>query len=201
MCILGIIQVMKGEAWMRRLAGVLVWLLTLSGMVLQAGAAERTGSIRVQMTYGEQQPWGSVALHYLGEPVQGDFRLRESLGGGIICREDVQSPELAQWLSQRTGEGEVRYLDADGCGEFTGLTEGLYLLTQTEAPEGYACADPFLIPIPLDGQWEVLACPKISMILTESPKTGQHPAPLIGAMGLILSGMGLWLCVEKLRKK
>ena len=181
----------------RGVARLLILLVMAGGLVVPASA----GTIRVTMDYGITGPKGAVALQYAAEETQGDYRLTEAFGGGVIRREDVHGPELARWLSERAGEGECLLLDADGNAVFDGLKAGLYLLTQTEAPDGWSCAAPVLIPMPLDGQWEVQAYPKTAVLLTESPKTGQHPAPLLGAMGLVLSGTGLYFCLEKLRKK
>lgn len=195
---------MKGEAWMvRRMVCLLAAAVMAAGLTLPVEAAEDRGRILIALDYGDTPVnRGTVVLHYVAEPAGEDYRLTEILGGGIVKKEDALSAELAQWLGERTGQsGTAQFLDADGSTEFSGLEEGLYLLTQTEAPEGYACVQPFLIPIPMNGQWEVLAYPKNTVLLTESPKTGQHPAPLLGAMGLILSGTGLYFCLEKLRKK
>ena len=180
--------------------GLLACLLAAGALAVPVQAAQK-GTIRVTMDYGFTGPQAAVELQCVGEPAQGDYRLGEAFGGGIVRREDVHGPELAQWLAQRSGEGERLLLDADGNADFTDLDQGLYLLTQVEAPEGWSCADPVLVPMPLDGQWQVQARPKTAELLTESPRTGQHPAPLLGAMGLVLSGTGLYFCLEKLRKK
>lgn len=185
----------------------MVWFLVatvlMMGLKLPAAATENTGSIRVSLDYGGAPvDRGEVAVYCVAEPLEGSYRLAENYGGGIIRQEDACSPELAQWLSERTASvGDRQPLDPEGRAVFSGLEKGLYLVVQTEAPQGWYCAAPFLVPIPLDGEWEVLAYPKLSVLLTQSPKTGQHPAPLIGAMGLVLSGTGLYFCIEKLRKK
>lgn len=187
----------------RRMVCVLAAAVLAVGLRLPAGAAENSGSIRIAVDYGDSPvEGGAVVLYCVAEPAEGGYRLGERFGGGIIRQEDACSPELARWLAERAASGGVRQsLDPEGGTVFSGLEEGLYLAVQTEAPEGWYCAMPFLIPIPLDGEWEVLAYPKLSALLTESPKTGQHPAPLFAAMGLVLSGTGLYFCLEKLRKK
>lgn len=187
----------------RRLVCVLFAAAVLAGSGAQARAAERTGSIRIELDYGEvREDRSEVVLYWVGSPSGEDYRLAESFGGGLIRGEDVQSPELAQWLAGLAGEaGTARILDADAAAEFSRLEEGLYLLVQTQAPEGYYCVAPFLIPLPYEDQWRIQANPKTQQILTESPKTGQHPAPIIAAMGMVLSGLGLVFCAEKLRKK
>ena len=172
--------------------------VTLGIPVSAAGA----GMIRVKLDYGVPVEKGEVMLYAVAEPVEGGYRLEQAYGGGFIRREDACSPELAQWLSERTSfEGNSRKPDGEGNTEFTGLDEGLYLLIQSAAPEGWSCAAPFLVPLPLDGEWEVLACPKQAQLLIQSPKTSQKPEPLFAAMGLVLSGVGLYFCMEKLRRK
>ncbi len=165
-------------------------------------SAAQTGSIRVQLDYGTVEHKGEVELYSVAEPVEGGFRLKNGFGGGVIRQEEACSPELALWLAERISFGGIcQRIDGQGKAEFPGLEKGLYLVVQTEAPEGWSRAVPFLVPLPLDGEWQVLACPKQGLLLTESPRTGQHPAPVFGAMGLVLSGTGLYLCIEKLRKK
>ena len=170
-------------------------------MVLPA-AADSGGRIHLCFDYGETVTEGTVILCRVAEPLEENYRLADWLGGGVIRQEDANAPELAQWLAERAGEsGEMRFLDADGCAEYQDLDGGLYLLIQTEAPGKFECCNPFLIPMPLNGSWEVHAQPKTAQVLTESPRTAQRPAPLFGAMGLVLSGSGLCVCLEKLRKK
>lgn len=187
----------------RRMVCILAAALLLTGTGITARAAEGPGSIRVSLDLGEGTAGkASVILCRVGEDSSEDFRLVESFGGGIIRKEDVHSPELAQWLAERSGkDGTERLLDADGNAVFSNLRSGLYLVTQGEAAEGCCPIAPFLIPLPYEGQWEVQADPKTQRLLTESPRTGDHPAPVLAAMGLILSGMGLCICVEKIRKK
>lgn len=187
----------------RKMAGFLWAMLLLAGMTRPVSAAEQSGTIRIRMAYGDASAEGAVVtLQYAGQPAEGGYRLSEVFGGGIIRMEDACSPDLAQWLSERTTVGgELGKLDSQGSIVFSGLEEGLYLITQEKAPMGWQCAAPFLVPVPLDGNWEVLAYPKQALLLTEPPRTGEHPAPVFGAMGLILSGGGLYLCIEKVRKK
>ena len=185
----------------RRMVGVMIFLILAGSVGLPAEATE-TGRIRIQLEYGVPVDRGEVMLLCVAEPLESGYRLKETYGGGIIRQEEATSPELAQWLVRRidsTGVGKT--LDDQGAAEFSGLERGLYMVVQTQAPKGWSCVAPFLVPIPLDGEWEVLACPKQAALLTKSPQTGQHPAPIFAAMGLVLSGTGLYLCMEKLRKK
>lgn len=177
--------------------------VVLVGLVIPAKAVQGNGTISVTLDYEDGRIHdGELTLHLVGVPGEGGFRLHQSYGGGMIRDEDLQSPELAQWLAESVHGIQIpRILDADGNVSYTGLGEGLYLLIQSETAAGDAPIDPFLIPIPCYGQWNVMAYPKVRQLLTESPKTGQHPAPIIGAMGMVLSGLGLILCAEKFRRK
>ncbi len=170
---------------------------------LGASAVQQTGSLQVTIRYGDgcSSP-GRVELHRVAEAEEDSFRLKDRYGGGVILGGESDSPELAQWLAERAGEGEnSRILDADGQTVFRELNRGLYLLIHRDAPEGYACAAPFLVPVPLNGQWEIYAEPKTATLQVESPRTGDSLSPLFGAMGMVLAGMGLWACGDRLRKR
>lgn len=186
----------------RRMVLLLAAAALLTAMGLPACAAGE-GEIRISLHYGDMAAGGGeAALCRVAEPAGQDYKLLDAFGGGLIKGEDIQAPELAQWLAERSGElGVRRLLDADGEAVFSNLEEGLYLAMQTEAPEGYCAFAPFLIPVPLGNQWEIQANPKTRQLLTESPKTGQHPAPIFAAMGLVLTGLGIAACVEKLKRK
>ena len=180
----------------------LLSVMMLMWWTILPAAAGSGGRIHLCYDYGETAVKGTVVLCRVAQPLEENYRLADRFGGGVIRQEDANAPELAQWLAERAGEmGETRFLDADGCAEFEDLDGGLYLVIQTEAPENFGYSTPFLIPMPLNGSWEIHAKPKTAQVLTESPRTAQRPTPLIGAMGLILSGSGLCVCLEKLRKK
>lgn len=182
---------------------LLTAVVLLMGTGVPTRAAEGDGSIRISLNYGSRKTGlGAVMLYRVAEAAGQAYKLGDAFGGGLIKGEDIHAPELAGWLAEAAGEeGTRRLLDADGTAEFSHLEQGLYLVVQTEPPEGYHAFSPFLIPMPYAGQWEVQTNPKTQRLLTESPKTGQHPAPILAAMGLILSGLGLAACVEKLRRK
>lgn len=179
-------------------AGAVVLSLGLSVL-----AVEETGSIRVTLqSSGRALKSGSVTLYRAGDPVSGGYRLEDSFGGGFVPEEDACSAALAGWLAEQAEMGGTpRILDADGSAEFSGLEDGLYLLVQSENVAGYYPIQAFLVTIPYGGQQNVEAFPKVEKVPGENPKTGQHPAPIIAAMGLVFSGVGLFLCVDSRRKK
>ena len=181
----------------RKIAGILLSMLLLISLGRTVSAAEQTGSIRITL---EEQD-GEIALFHVGAPVSGGYRLENSFGGGLIKEEDVYSPRLAQWLVESADEGRYRILDADGSAEFSGLEEGLYLLTQTETEAGFYPIQPFLVTIPYRNEWHSQANPKVEPLTPEIPRTGQSPLPFLGLAGMILSGCGLVMSASKIRKK
>ena len=184
----------------------MICTLLVLGIVLALGipvqATEEAGSIRITLENGQGVVTeGEVALYCVGFPTPEGYRLRKEYGGGIIKEEDALSQSLGMWLAEKATDGEQRLLDADGSAEFTDLADGLYLVMQTQTPEGYYPMVPFLIAIPYDGQWELQAYPKTEQIPAESPKTGQSPLPILGLIGMVLSGTGLIMCYEDRKRK
>lgn len=176
------------------------------GLVLALGvparAAGDTGSIRVTVQNGETlAPDGTVYLYQVAVPMDGDFRLREAYGGGVIKGSDALSPVLARWLAEMAGEdGRNSPLEA-GTALFDGLPEGLYLLKQWEPSTGYQLMEPMLVMLPCEFQWNVSAYPIANEIVYPLPATGQSPLPLLGAAGMLLSGSGLMVCLVQNRRQ
>lgn len=107
-------------------------------------------------------------------------------------------------------------IGADGTAKAEELPMGLYLVSQTEAFEGYTCMLPALISVPvrIDGAWvfDVEALPKLEPLVPETtepteptettpppdlPPTGQTnwPVPLLLVVGGFLVLLGL--CLRK----
>jgi len=200
-------SITKGEMRMiKRMAGVLFAAALVLVLAVPANAVE-DGSIRVVLDVGDRAVTnGAVTLYRVGVPISGGYRLLEAFGGGVVREEDAFSPYLAQWLAQSAQNGTTLLLDADGCAEFSRLDDGLYLLTQTEDMDGFYRIEPFLVSIPYEGVWNLQANPKTQPIADGEvwqapPATGQHPAPILGAMGLVVSGVGLFLCLGRKKRK
>lgn len=187
----------------RQLVCILLAFALASAFGVDVRAAEGEGTISVTVEYEDGKVHdGELTLYHVGNPREGGYRLLDAYGGGLVMKEDIYSPMLAKWLAESAqGIRIPRILDADGNVCYSGLSEGLYLLVQNEPADGYEAVEPFLIPVPCYGQWNVTAIPKARMLLTEPPETGQHPAPIIGAMGLVISGLALVVCADKFRKK
>lgn len=173
-----------------------IWLLT--GLAQPAVAAVQTGSITV--SWGTDS--GSVTLYRVGTPISGGFMLRQEFGGGIISDWDVSSHALAQWLyEQAEYEGWTIQANELGEAEFPRLEQGLYLLVQERAPEGYYPFLPFLVALPYEGQWHLRAEPKMEKYPGEQPRTGEDGSIYAAAVTMAVSGMGIVFCMFRKRKK
>jgi len=175
----------------------------MTGCGLPARAAQGEGSIQVWLDAGELPVTnGALTLYHAGTPAEEGYHLTEIFGGGIVRKEDAQSPHLAQWLAESAGEtGRTINLDVDGNVTFSNLEDGLYLILQTERMDGFYPVKPFLVTVPGEAGRQVKAQPKTEPIVVENPQTGQPITPLLGAMGLVGSGVGLYLCLDSKRKK
>ena len=183
----------------RRLMCIMMVIGLLGNLAVQGAAAAQTGSICVVLECGEGVvSSGTVTLYRVGEPVEGGYRLRSAFGGAFVAEADAGGSALAQRLvGLADSDGVAHYPDADGCVEYSRLEEGLYLVAQTEATEGFYPVVPFLVQLPCVGQWYVEANPKMMELPEEQPQTGQHPAPILAAMGLVLSGLALLALADR----
>lgn len=169
------------------------------GMAIPAAASGDTGSMRVVLDAGELPVTsGAVTLYQVGDAALEGFQLRTEYGGGFVRQSDAISQELASWLLEIAVQtnGLTQELDVDGCTEFYGLSDGLYLLVQQETIEGFYPFRPILITLPMDTERNIQVYPTIYPIVSEPPATGQQAAPLWGAIGMLLSGLGLIFCLK-----
>ena len=182
---------------------VLTAMVVMIGLGLPVQAAEGKGEIRVTLDFGDGEVHdSSVILCRVAVPEEEHFRLMEAYGGGLVKREDAVSDALASWLAETAlREEKTRILDADGSACFTGLQDGLYLLVQSENSPGLDPFKPILILMPSSNQWDLVVWPQQRKILAQYPQTGQPVIPLVGAMGIVVCGIGLLLCLEKIRRK
>lgn len=186
----------------KKLAGVLLAAAIVLGGSVRAEAAAY-GSIRVSLDAGELPVTnGAITLYHVGVPITGGYRISQGFGGGIIKQEDVQSVYLAQWLVESGGvNGKTIGMDVEGDVTFSNLEDGLYLVVQTQRMDGFYPILPFLVELSEGTGREIHAYPKTEPIMIDNPQTGDPMTPLLGAMGLVASGIGLYLCVDSKRKK
>lgn len=184
---------MKHKLFVLLTALALMW-----GMALPTLAAE-TGSMRVSLGQeGQVTQGGSVTIYRVGTPISGGYRLSEAYGGGVVAWEDVYSVALAAWLAELAEYGGTELLlDADGYADFTGLTEGLYLLVQEQPTPGYYPMAPFVVSLPYEGQWDIQANPEQEPLPEVNPRTGQSPLPVFACFVMLYSGLGVAILVRK----
>ena len=182
----------------KKLWGLCVMMVLLA--VLPVGVQAGEGIIRVLPSLGgDMILGGSVTLYRVGDPVEGGFRLTEGLANWVIRGEDAFGTDLPRWLTERLrGTGITRSITGAEGAVFEGLEDGLYLLAQPVAPEGCQSFSSFMVSLPLGENREIFTYPKLQLAV--NPKTGDHPAPIIGAMGLALSFLGLMGLWEKRKK-
>lgn len=178
---------------MRRAAlGILAAVLAVL-LAVPVSAVGELGSIRV--TAEPEMEGSQVMLSYAGILYAQGLQLTEEFGGGYVTGKDMGTRELVAWLAEQVGDGLKKKIGPDGTVMFSGLPEGVYLLTQQTAAPGYRPLEPMLIRLPEeDGSWMAQAYPKIEKGPYDMPETGQPITPVIGAMGMVISafGIGIW---------
>ena len=116
----------------------------------------------------------------------------DEAGGGLVRWGDLPSLTLASWLAEHeAAEGTTVPFDAEGSATFSNLSPGLYLIKQTGISAGNDAIPPFVIELPYEDIWEITVRPQSMTGAQEPPPTGQEPAPIIAALVLVVSGMGL----------
>lgn len=144
----------------------------------------KTGYITVMMTYEKDAvPGGTLTLYKVGDVWEDDgnysFVLTDDFKDSCVSLENIQSPQLAKTLAVYAEEqeltGTTKEIGNDGNVTFLKMELGLYLLIQTDAAEGYAKVDPFLVSVPMneDGVYcyEVDASPKVELKNEETSET------------------------------
>lgn len=176
-----------------------IWIVMI--LLLPVKGVDRKGSLRVMpMWGGEQILGGEVSICLVGCKTEDGYLLTDGLANWSVSEKEVLTGNWISWLSERTaGRGICNPIEPGGGAEFTGLQEGLYLVQQLDAPEGFDAFHPFVVAIPENGEWNVYKEPEM-VCLGESPQTGDRPAPIIGAMGLGLSAVLLMIVVDERKK-
>lgn len=183
-----------------------MWILCMAVILVAAAptaeASGYPGSLQVDLEVGELAVTnGAVTLYQVGVRTENGYQVADDFGGGMVSLEDTDSNQLAMWLAESAAaQGTQRLLDADGNTIFSDLAEGLYLLVQTERMEGFYPINPILLTIPEAESWDVKIYREPVPVVTELPQTGQSPILFFGILGMVLSSLGLLLCVCKERK-
>lgn len=156
----------------------------LLSVPLTANAAQsnfdlnQTGSIQITLRdqkYPEDTIGGTLELFRVADAVTVDsnlsFVLTAEFAGSGVTLTDVNASGLPQQLAayaQNNGlAGTAVQANKNGNFSFTGLSAGLYLVTQSQTEEGYYPVAPFLVSMPMysaeQGGWiySIEAGPKV----------------------------------------
>ena len=187
----------------RKLVIILLSCLLVSGLFLPAYAMTDRGELQILIQpEGECVPNGEITLYRVGIPSGENYLLDADLCGGIIKGEDIHSSALASWLSELMDQkGISRILDADGNATFSRLPEGLYLIEHTQNDQTLPEAKPMLVSVPYAGCWNIGVLPAERTVIPESPQTGEHHSPLIGAMFIVLLVFFLGMSIDRFKGK
>lgn len=160
-----------------------IMLISLAAVLYLPAAAVQTGTLKVR-TCG-----GTVVLYRVGDINGMDYILRPEYGGGTVSQEDALSENLASWLDELAGPGQIKAAGMDGEVAYENLEPGLYLVAQRSAPAGCEPFSSFLLPIPWDGQiWEVsMEFQGAQMV----PRTEDTKEPSIWLMAMMFSSVSL----------
>ncbi len=180
-------------------------ILSAAGMLLVVGhpavAAEQRGTVSVYAQWGGQTvSGGSMTIYRMGEAVAGGYALTDGLATWTLWDRELETGEFRNWILElpRTG-GVTQKLEGKEGAVFRNLEDGLYLLVQEKPAAGFLTAEPVMLRIPDGEQWSIQVAVPL-MRDGESPKTGDHPAPIIGAMGLGFSITMLMLFLDERKK-
>ena len=206
----------------------LVFSLSLSVLAHEVPDLTQNGTITFEIQWqGEPLDGGELAIYRVGDVVESDgnygFSLIDRLADSGLSLENPDDPALARKLSELAAEAELEPLTApieDGEACFVDVAPGLYVVVQTQACDGFAELNPFLISMPRYENetyvTDVVAKPKVPLETEPTepeptrpteptppslPQTGQlnWPVPLLAALGLLFFTLGWALCFGRKR--
>lgn len=165
---------------MKRILALILAVLTLTAIPRNAAAVSdfdlnKTGSIRICLRdkdRPEETVGGTLQLIKVGAARETDhnltFVLEEAFVGSGISLADLSAPELprqlADYASRNSLTGITVQTNANGAASFTGLSAGVYLVTQIQTESNYYAVSPFLVTLPMyDNGWiyNIEAEPKV----------------------------------------
>lgn len=169
---------MKNKIFAVCFALMLILSLTVS---VFASNNRNVGSISVTMQYrGETVPGGTLTLYYVAAPGNGAYYYGSSSFSGCgyslaNIYSNSLADNLASYANSKSIEGATVIIDENGKATFTALQEGLYLIVQNMAAEGYNEVNPFLVTIPNAGKYNVDATPKLDILTKPTPEEPDEP--------------------------
>ena len=166
----------------------------MMAMGIRAKAAEQMGTLQVIPTWcGQPVSGGRVAISRVGMIGEGRIILTDGLANWHVDASELRTGEWIGWLSQHTA------VCVETGAVFENLETGIYLVEQTESEENHMPFSSFFQRIPDNGCWNLTVRPK-RIYSGEPPRTADHPAPIIGAMGIGLSAAILMVLSDNRKK-
>jgi len=196
---------------------IICFCLTLN--IAAAGPLDegRTGSITVKMSFEDKPvPGGTLTIYQVAVPVwqedHYEFVYTQPFDDCLLPLDDFSTPDSANGFVEYVIDHDILGIEETisdhGVVMFDRLEQGLYLLVQQEAAEGYFCATPFMISVPMyvedDWVYDIDATPKVDLerepvppppvTPPDIPQTGmlQWPIPVMAISGIALFMTG-WL--------
>ena len=171
-----------------------ICLLCVLGVLPLTHGSAAEGSIQILPIWaGEPVAGGTVSIRKIGRKGDTGIVLTDGLADWCVEEDEILA---GHWNLCEIGQTQIRTVKEGEGAVFAGLEEGVYLVRQEIPGEGFLKFQPFLVSIPEERNWSVLQQP-VMVRNRESPKTGDHPAPIIGAMGIGLSVAFLMVLLDK----
>lgn len=180
----------------------LLWAVCMVVMVeIRGSALTQEGSLEVVPVWcGVPVEGGRISVSRVGSITPEGYRLTDGLANWTVESERLGEENWIRWLQQTSSDRVIAGKSgADGGEVFLGLEKGIYLVQQAEPAPGYSGFEPFLQSIPEGSVWDISIRPKVKQ-LGEPPKTEDHPAPIIAAMGIGLSAAVLMVMIDGRKK-
>ncbi|MCD7771184.1 MAG: hypothetical protein LUH23_03760 [Oscillospiraceae bacterium] len=151
-----------------------VVILTFSCMI--GAVADTVGSITVTVKYGDTIVTDGVLTIYKVADYSKNFT--DEFSGCGLDLSDLESSSLGwllwNWTINTGVNGTSIAVGSDGTVTFSGLETGIYLIVPSTNPTGYDI-EPSVVPVPLDGEYDVEVVTKIEP--TTTPDTPDYPTP------------------------
>ena len=177
----------------------IVCILSAAGVLAAVGipaGAEQRGSIRIIPDWcGQAVAGGTVAVQSVGKRVEDGYALTDGLADWVFREDEMDSGAALEWIREAyRDQGISKPVTGESGVLFPDLKPGVYLISQGEPAAGYGPFRSFLLTLPSESGWNLTVEPDL-ISLGDSPKTGDHPSPMIAAMGIsFLAAVLMVLC-------
>lgn len=176
----------------------LIYVVCMVGsMGTPSKAMERTFRIIPQWC-GNSVADGTVIMSRIGQESEGEFYITDGLANWTVTEEEIISQFFEITPQKGLFQEQSCAVTEDGA-LFRSPENGIYLISQEEPADGFYPFAPILLHIDDRTENEVILKPKL-ISASPSPYTGEHPAPILGAMGLGLAAAILIVLADDRKK-